>query len=406
LRNEDPLGTRAGLSNSGQKRETIPYLYGIRGLLATLVVMAHCNWMVIAVYDGAVTHEYRACTDLLRYLDFLVGPFFVISGFLLTMPALREPGFRLPGGPWRFLRHRSERLLRPYYAALALSFVLYIAWCAIVGHFPSAGWLVAAVLTHVFIVHNFSPTTALAINDALWSIAVEFQCYILFAFVMLPVLRRFGLAALIALAIVGSMVPHFLLHGFLDWSQPWSFALYAMGVGVAVLASPTYPKLAAFGRRVRWTDVAALCTLVTIVAAVRIGIDPGYSEDWKPALPFGIAIAAFFLDGRVGGSGFTHRIAAAIRKAFAWQPLCRLGGFSYSIYLVHFPILRLLVAIAARFHPAPDVLGLLGYGIFVPVAIASGYLFYIRFERATIHLPAAIAPEAGLGLRDAARAST
>lgn len=400
----DPLGNRAGLSHTS-KTDTIPYLYGIRGVLATLVVMAHCNWMVIAVYGGAVPHEYRVCTDFLRYLDFLVGPFFVMSGMLLMMPALRAPGFALPNGPWKFLRHRAERLLKPYYAALAISFVLFLVWCAVVGHFPSARWLAAAVVTHVLIVHNFSPVTSLAINDALWSIAVEFQCYILFAFAMLPVLRRFGLAALLALAIVGSMLPHFLLHHFLDWSQPSSFALYAMGVGVAVLSSPTHPKLAAFGRRVRWADVAVLFTLVTIAAAARIGIDPGYSVDWEPGLPCGIAVSAFFLDGRVGGSGFTHRVAAGIRRALAWRPFVRLGGFSYSIYLVHFPVLRLLVGIAARFHPSPDVLGLLGFGIFVPLAIASGFLFYLRFERGTIRLPAAIAPEAGLGVREAAPAS-
>jgi peptidoglycan/LPS O-acetylase OafA/YrhL len=170
-----------------------------------------------------------------------------------------------------------------------------------------------------------------------------------------------------------------------------------MGVGVAVLASPVDPRIAAIGRRVRWSDVSVLFTLVTIVAAARIGIDPPYTEDWKPSLPCGIAVAAFFLDGRVGGSGFTHSVAEALRKALAWRPFCRLGGFSYSIYLVHFPILRLLVGIATRFHPAPDVLGLLGFGVFVPIAIASGYLFYLRFERGTIRMPAAIAPEARLG---------
>ena len=267
---------------------------------------------------------------------------------------------------------------------------MFVAWCAVIGTFPSTKWIAAAVVTHVLLIHNFFPSTALAMNDALWSISVEFQCYIVFAFVMLPVLRRFGLAALLALAIGGSLLPHFLLHGFLDWSQPWSFALYAMGVGVAVLKG---------SRRVSWAAIAALFTAVTIFAVVRVGIDPPYSGDWKPALPFGIAVSAFILDGFASGSGFAHRIASGLRSVLAWQPLCRLGAFSYSIYLVHFPVLRLLVGIATRFHPTPDVLGLLAFGIFVPVSIASGYLFYLRFERGTTRVPSPIEPSAGFVAR-------
>ena len=78
-----------------------------------------------------------------------------MSGYLLTLPTLREPGHRLPGGPWRFMRRRGERLLRPYYAALAASIALFGAWCAVVGRHPSPLWFATAIVAHVFLVHDF-----------------------------------------------------------------------------------------------------------------------------------------------------------------------------------------------------------------------------------------------------------
>ena len=204
---------------------------------------------------------------------------------------------------------------------------------------------------------------------------------------MPPALRRFGLGAMLALLIACSMAPHAAFHGLLDRTQPWCFAPYGLGVAAAVVGCDADPALAAIRRRVPWADVAAVFAVAAVAAAVHGGIDPPYSEDWSPALLFGIGVAALFLDDRVGGAGASRGATCAVRAVLAGRPLRKLGTFSYSIYLMHFAVLRLLVGIAARFHSTPAALGACAFGMFVPAAVALAYAFSVRFERGATNAP-------------------
>jgi peptidoglycan/LPS O-acetylase OafA/YrhL len=60
----------------------------------------------------------------------------------------------------------------------------------------------------------------------------------------------------------------------------------------------------------------------------------------------------------------------------------RLAGFSYSLYLIHYPLLVIIDQLAPRSH-AINAYSLGLYFLRVGVSVAGGYVFYLCFERHT-----------------------
>jgi peptidoglycan/LPS O-acetylase OafA/YrhL len=386
-----------------EKPGEILFLYGIRGISCVYVLFFHLNYMIIATPQGRADPLYHRLTDWMRYGDFRVAAFFVISGYLLTLPVLRTSDWTLPNGVRAFMSRRFQRLLIPYYVALAISVVLYVAWVGVLHmHAVSAHAAVPAAtatgaghqwsvprgvvklfvgtLAHVALIHNLHPATALFISDPLWNVALEFQCYLLFAFFLLWVLRRFGpWVQLTAGAVIG-LGPHFFLHGFLDWTRPWFITLYAMGVTVCALGHPGFPSFRRF-ERWPWGTIFLLATGFTVVAIVLGGIDIEYGDGWIQNLLLGAAISALLVYTRTGYLGPVSRLIRPVTNALENPRLCRLGRFSYSVYLIHFPILRLAVTITAFLTSSLWMLVGLSVLVYAPLTILLAYLFHLRFER-------------------------
>jgi peptidoglycan/LPS O-acetylase OafA/YrhL len=134
------------------RREDTAYFFGIRGISALVIMIFHCDMMVWYLPHRSVPAIYEALTSWLRYGDFRVVPFFVISGYLLTLPATKARDWPLGRGLGGFFKRRFTRVVFPYYFALAFSLVLFIAWrdyigdpAHIKGHFPIYRLLLALV---------------------------------------------------------------------------------------------------------------------------------------------------------------------------------------------------------------------------------------------------------------------
>ncbi len=343
-------------------------------------MLFHLNYIVLAAYHGAVSPLYARLTDWMRVGDFRVSAFFVISGYLLTLPTLKTKGWQLRDGIKAFMARRAERLLFPYYAAFALSVVLYLAWRYVIGDPPGLHGTLAGIVAHLLLIHNLDPRTNLMINDTLWNVALEFQCYLLFAFVLLPVMRRFGpLAQLLTAAAIG-LGPHFLLHGFLDWTRPWFITLYAMGVTVAAISSPANPTLKAAERSIPWGAIWLTMSTASLIAIVASGVDTPYGAGWLQNICIGVAVSSFLVFTRTGLRGPLGALGRWVVWFLERPALVRLGRFSYSTYLIHYPILRLAVAITAMFTPSILTLGALAFFIYAPITLVLAYAFHVRFE--------------------------
>jgi peptidoglycan/LPS O-acetylase OafA/YrhL len=373
-----PTFRRPGASPA---RAEIVYFYGIRGVTAIYVLLFHLNYLVRGSVHDIVPASYARWTDWMRYGDFRVAAFFVISGFLLMLPAAKSARWELPAGIKGFFTRRFERLLRPYYIALAISTVLYVAWKLVIGAPVLPLYIAGGVVTHVLMIHNLHPLTNLYISDPLWNLALEFQCYALFALVFLPLIRRFGLWSQLAFAAALGLGPHFLLHGFLDWTRPWFIVLYAMGVTACALLSPVHTRYRGLVERTPWGTLCVVLSVATLVSIATSHIDTSYGDGWPQNLLLGAAVSCLVMYTQ---TGFRGRISGLFRRAVAvleYPPLCRLGRFSYSIYLIHFPILRLLLGILVRFTHSFAIIAGLSFLVFAPLTLVAAYAFHVTFER-------------------------
>ena len=366
---------------AGERRpqEHLDYLDGLRALLALYVVQRHAEVFFWRVTESHATKGLSAWT-VLRYAHFAVDLFIVISGFCLFLPVLRAAG-ELRGGPSRFFSRRALRILPPYYAALGASIVAL--W--IMGQTRQfTGVNFATVWHHLLLVHDaLSP---FALNSALWSVAVECHIYLLFPLLVLS-WKRTGPTATFAWAslLAGGLYVLLLKHPSYRVITPQYLILFMLGMlGAAIYASPHWEQT----KKLPWGVFAAV--LIPGMMAVHHFAPPRLVDTYLGVedVIVGLGAMSLLLAGARPG------LAA---RALSVKPLVFVGKFSYSIYLIHIPILEVLARFTARRFDVSSTSGvvkLLGMGALVAVATAGAYGFYLAFERPVVRLLSAPRPTA------------
>ncbi|MFD0523655.1 acyltransferase family protein [Paractinoplanes durhamensis] len=256
--------------------------------------------------------------------------FLVLSGFSLALAAARND-WRL-GSLARYARRRAWRILPAYWAALAFSLV--IAWTVVRQPHsaePSAGSVVVytLMLQDLFAV----PTP----NGAFWSIGVEALLYGVLPLLVL-LCRRFGPAAMLAVVTLPVIVIGFVVF---DGSPPQGDNWLAPHLVPAFAAGVVAAGVAAAGDRLGRLPWAWLSVLAAIPAGALI-LHRG--ARWMVNNYYWVDLAVvpamtLFLLAVVSG-----RPAGLIRLLDS-APLRRLGAISYSLYLIHLPI---VVAISQK----------------------------------------------------------
>jgi peptidoglycan/LPS O-acetylase OafA/YrhL len=311
------------------------YVDGLRALAALWVVTSH----IALTAPAAVTPYIEAYSA-----HYAVALFIVLSGYSLMLPVARRD-LRLDGGAWAFYRRRARRILPPYYAALALS--LLLIWLAL-GQSSGRQWNVAlpvtpaAVLQHLLLAQDFG--ALYSINYPLWSVAVECQIYLLFpTFVWL--MRRYHPLICAALLLILALVLTLAL-GVTPLARPSAFVLtgvtpqfiglFALGMFAAIVATSPAQRWLAW--RV-WRGWSALAALGVGVWLATVGYQAYLLQD---ALTGVVAVCVLLTCA-------SPHARQPLRVALEWRPLVWIGGFSYSLYLIHAPLIQLLWQYA--FHP-------------------------------------------------------
>jgi hypothetical protein len=102
----------------GERGHEFPCLDGLRGLAAAAVVVTHC-----AFVTGGYTAAFPG--PALARLDVAVAVFFVLAGFLLSLPMFRAAaGTAPPRRTAAYLWRRALRILPAYWAAVAVALLL------------------------------------------------------------------------------------------------------------------------------------------------------------------------------------------------------------------------------------------------------------------------------------------
>ena len=354
---------------AGQAGGRIAGLDGVRGLAALYVVVNH---IFLRAFPGYPIDTAPFWAAWFIYGRFAVVVFIVLSGLSLTLAPARH-GWRLDGLS-RFARRRAWRILPPYWAALAFS--LLVAWLVVPppGEGAPDAW---SVLVNGLLVQNIvaAPTP----NRAFWSIAVEAQLYLLFPLLLVLVRRRGAVAMVAAVtavaAVIGVVGPHVAgIDTFVIQSAPDLAALFAVGVlaGGIVIASE---------RRRSWPWAWIALAAATPVLATIVWQGSAWTLDrlyWVD-LALGPAIACL-LAALVTGR------PAPLLRALDSRPIRSLGLSSYSLYLIHGPIVVVVYekVVAGRVgHGAPSFL--LAVALIVPLTVlaARGFaaVFEIPFQR-------------------------
>ncbi|WP_260478193.1 acyltransferase [Nonomuraea sp. WAC 01424] len=344
-------------------RSRLAGLDGLRGLAALFVVLHHC-WLLS--FPGFPVNDAPWWTGWLLYGHFAVVVFIVLSGFSLAVSPARSD-WRLGSLP-TFFNRRAWRILPPYWAALAFSLV--IAWTVI----PQPGQQAPtgqSVLFYGLLLQDVfgSPSP----NGAMWSIAVEAQLYLVFP-LMLLVLRKWGAAVMLGavtliVVAVGALAPYVPAVDLLMRLTPQFAALFAVG---AVCAGVVRARERT--GRLPWHWFAAAAALPVLTLVVVAGPVWVVGHFFWVDLTVGPAAGLLLAGVATGRPGWLVRLLDT-------RPVRRLGSFSYSLYLIHAPLVVMInrLVVAPRVPPGMPAF-LLTLALAVPASVVAAWLFASVFE--------------------------
>lgn len=346
-----PAVRKRAPTGSGTRR--VHALDGFRGYAIFAVVTTH-----LLGVSGVLSATAGTRTGVVLWAIFSnsIDAFFIISGFVLFLPAVRNGGDL--GSKARFWIGRAARLFPAYWLVLAIGIlllVLGVGWAGSV--MPSAADIAThlAVLQQPMALLDSSFSIGFGTNPPLWLLSNVVAFYAILPFVAKPYFRHplLGLAAAAALTIAWKQT--------VDWA-PWIFESvsnrpprtmaglavdqfpgWAFSFGLGMTSAWAYVRLTARvapGRLARYASRTLLVTVPLYAIAAYL-----------------YARVAFTVGGNIGPVARQHTGAAtlqtALRGAIILAVVCgplwlqrpfanritdRLAELSYGVYLIHWLI--------------------------------------------------------------------
>ncbi|HXZ98772.1 MAG TPA: acyltransferase [Candidatus Binatia bacterium] len=342
---------------------------GLRALAALWVVLFH-----IRAFSGA---RLGPLDLLVRSGSTGVSLFLVLSGFCLYLPVARggAGNFRT----LRFLRRRAVRLLPAYYASLAVVLLVTVLTGGSIGLARVSGIAVLVqTVTHVTMTHSLFPSTFYALNGAYWSLALEWQLYLGLPLLVIAA-RRLGLARTVALVVAVNVVYRVGLQ--------LAIALHAVA-GTSLMATAVLPNLLPG----RWAEFGLGMVAAQLHASGRIA---GWAPHAGWAILGLVPLTAVAVLSQ--GSPLEHLLFGAVffvllcivlsgrswvSRAVSWRPLAAVGVMSYSLYLVHQPIVQ-AVCFALQHTGSPRMV-FVEVLLLVPGILVVAWLLFVTVERWTL----------------------
>jgi len=340
-----------------ESKNHVDFLDHLRGVAILAVFLFHCLATIFGIkfpWNGLV-RDFSIAPSLLALLpipacigDAGVPIFFVVSGFCIHMSYQQS---RKWGG---FFARRFFRIYPPYLLAVLLLALFLPETIKIFFGVGDAGRL--QVASHLLLIHNFSPDTNFGINPSFWSIAVEVQLYLLYP-VLLMLVNNFGwrktlfmllvcqllfdcvAGATSTLVIYPSLRPIAFAIGHYDYwlgMSPLAFWFsWALGAFIADAYLNKQPFPMAKASLISWFALAFFCYFVRPLEPFRF-------------LLFAV-VTAIAISKLLSGIRPTIRI-----PNFLLNHLRLTGNWSYSIYLLHQPMLVALNVCVVTFFPATN----------------------------------------------------
>jgi len=312
----------------------LTHVEGIRALAALTVYVNHAYaqaWNPLYEYPSGL---FSLFSYSLQAGHLAVTVFIAVSGFCLTLPVV-DAGDQLKRGAFEFFKRRARRILPPYYGALALALLLI---ATVIGEPTRTIWDVplgldwVAVVSHSLLLQDFFGTGK--INYAFWSIATEWHIYFLFPLFVWGV-RRYGVLPVTIAAMLAGYLIRFGFDGTrIVRGSPQYLGMFALGMLAAYVVRSPKPAFQR-ARAWRWGIFALLNLAVVLVLCVHWGYRA--PEPYFPYLdlPMGLIAMSILIYSTVNPNSLLTNLLNV-------KPIVFIGTFSYSVYLLHAPLLQLL----------------------------------------------------------------
>jgi peptidoglycan/LPS O-acetylase OafA/YrhL len=284
----------------------------IRFVLALVICLVHSSQL-----SGFAELEFidRALSSGLR-----VKAFFVISGFLVFMSYERSTSLR------SYVKKRIRRIYPTYFTVIVMCAIgLFFISSKSASEYFSSGWLKYLIANLTFLntlqlslPGVFEGRHDTAVNGALWTMKIEVMFYAAVP-IFVYMFKRFGRLPIIALAYFLSIAYVLILDQIFVRTGIHMYVALARQfpgqVAYFMVGGAAYYYLPFFERNIK--------TLLPAAAAVLF-LDHSYALPLVSPIALGIIVifcALFFYMGNFS----------------------KYGDFSYGIYILHFPIIQILL---------------------------------------------------------------
>ena len=337
----------------------MPLIDALKGIASQIVLFHH-----LALYGPLSLAIAAAFPDiaewLVQYGRMAVQVFLVAGGFLAAR-SLSPTGGALTANPLPLIGRRYLRLVLPFIAAVSLAVAastlahLWLDDPAIPDRATPGQWLAHALLLHGVLGSE-------SLSAGVWYVAIDFQLFALLA--MLLWLGRKSTGAWLAVFGLATVsLFWFNRDRSLDNWAIYFFGSYGLGAAVWWASM----RRAAVG----WLLLAAAIT----IGALLVDFRPRIAVALAISLALGLARLGSVLDG--------------------WpesRMLAFLGRISYSVFLIHFPVLLLINALFIA-HPADNPAAVVWWMLFTWVScLYAGLVFHhwIELPAGKWRLPASL----------------
>ena len=333
----------------------MPLIDALKAICCLLIISHH-----LAIYGPMSDIAYPLIPALLDWLReyglIAVQMFFVIAGFLAATK-LAPQGLSLVTAPFRLIQHRYLRLITPYLAALTLAIgcaALARIW---MNHASIPGTPnLFQLLAHIFLLHDLLNQEVL--SAGIWYVAIDFQLFvltILLFWISKQIQNRYPAFQMLGLVLIVSLTTASLF--FFNRNSYWDeTALYFFGAyGLGIL--------------IYWASVSQhqIFWFFLLIALIFVAL----TVDFRSRIALAGSVMLIL--------GFAQYYDVLNSKHVPGY-LAYLGRASYSIFLVHFPILLVVNAAFFRFLPHQPAIQLFGLLLAVGASIGAGIVLFNWLE--------------------------
>lgn len=346
----------------------LEYIDGLRALAALWVLVSHSQDTVFHLVEAEGVAA--VLTDWMEYGHLAVVAFIVISGYSLALGVVRNNGW-FKNGARPYFRARFRRIVPPYWACVTLSLVL--GWF-VVNEYTGTKWDESVraslfdTISHYLLIQDF--TSSRAPNYPLWTIAVEWHIYFLFPLLLLLVRRVNLFLSTAAIVVISLAATKAMSTDVVIANSLYLIGSFTLGVAACFLVhAGGVMRIAKYAVRVPW-GLVTIVAFVATGAGMLVGLEVSVLN-----APMEGAMAALLVTLGLGSAPWLSRL-------LSWRPLAYVGVFSYSIYLMHAPLVQMVWQfLVDPLDISRDMKALVLMGPGTVLIVAATWVFFYVAER-------------------------